>query len=148
MRTFKFLTLGTALLSSVALAQIVPADAIGLLDGVWHGEDRKIEIVVKGGVATVTTNASDDMYVKSLAMAPGTVIGRFTSFTQDGKRLIRLHGQCWMSGSRPQLGDCGVFNANLDLSMSDGKQVNRLKINTIKFARRADIPKYNWETRK
>ena len=148
MRILNLVSLCLLAFASVASAQVVPADPINHLDGVWHGEDRKVEISVKGGVATVTANSSDDMYVKSLAMAPGTIIGRFTSFTQDGKRMLRLHGECWMSGSRPQLGDCGDFNAILDLSMSDSKQVNRLMINTIQFKRRADIAKYDWDTRK
>jgi len=131
-----------------ASAQTMPADPVKHVDGYWYGEDRKVEISVKDGVATVEVNTSEDKYVRSLNMAPGTEIARLAGFTQDGKRLARLHGQCWSGGYKPGLINCGDFNAILDLSMENGKQYDRLKINTLQFRRKAQMPEHYWENRK
>jgi len=129
-------------------AQIMPADPVKHLDGYWYGEDRKVEIRVAAGVATVEVNESEDNYVRSLNIPAGTVIARLTNYTLDGKRLARLHGQCWGSGSKPALIDCGDFNSVLDLGMEDGKQRDRLKINTLQFRKKVDMPEYYWKYRK
>ena len=134
--------------SSGGGAQVVPDEPIKHLDGYWYGEERKVEIEVADGVATVKVNESEDKYVQSLNIPAGTVIARLTGFTQDGKRLVRLHGQCWGSGSAPQLIDCGNFNSVLDLSMEAGKQRDRLKIDTLQFRRKVDMPEYAWKYRK
>ena len=74
-RSFAFIAI-VAGWTSAAMAVDLPADPISYLDGYWYGEDRKVELEVKSGVATVKVNESEDAFVRKLGMPPGTVVGR------------------------------------------------------------------------
>jgi hypothetical protein len=148
MRYSAFAALALLPFANVSFAQTLPVDPVKHLDGYWYGEDRKVEASIKNGVMTVEANTSEDKYVQSLKMPPGTVIGRFTGATIDGKRWARLEGECWTDGSAPQLTKCDIFRANLEVGLEDGKQTDRVKMLTLQFRRKEHMPKSYWEYRK
>jgi len=131
-------------------AESFPADPVKHLDGYWYGEDRKIEIEVLDGVATVKVNETEDPYVVRMAMSPGTVVARFTGSKITSSNSAQLNGQCrtMLNTTQSDLVDCTNYLANYVMSLDHGKSVDRLKISTVTYMRKKQMAEWMWQYRK
>jgi hypothetical protein len=150
MRSILALTVFASAWTTGAAAFEVPADPISYLNGYWYGEDRKIELEVKNGVATVKVNESEDPFVRKLSIPPGTVIGRFTRGEQTSSNSVAFQGECWqmLDTVNASLYNCEGIRAGLTISEDAGKRVDRLKIAGQTFIRKGQLAEWMWQYRK